>query len=155
MIIPSRRGFLGGLLAVIAAPAIIRPGILMPIKPSLVPAPQIIAGPLFVGGQYEVLGISQSFRDGVVLCDLDLREVFLRSDEMLPSHVLDGSDILAAERSVHRDANFVKGLDGKILHMEGPAWRMAKVTVSADKIQHLLDPFLLGKLTIQMPLEGA
>lgn len=34
----NRRGFLTGLVAAIAAPAIIRPGLLMPIKPGLVPA---------------------------------------------------------------------------------------------------------------------
>jgi hypothetical protein len=33
----NRRGFLSGLISAIAAPAIVRPGILMPIKPSLVP----------------------------------------------------------------------------------------------------------------------
>ncbi len=33
----SRRGFLTGLAAAFAAPAIIRPGLLMPIKPSLMP----------------------------------------------------------------------------------------------------------------------
>lgn len=33
----NRRGFLTGLSALVAAPAIIRPGLLMPIKPSLVP----------------------------------------------------------------------------------------------------------------------
>lgn len=34
----TRRGFVGGLIAVVAAPAIVRPGLIMPIKPSLVPA---------------------------------------------------------------------------------------------------------------------
>lgn len=35
----SRRGMLGGLLVALAAPAIIRPGLLMPIKPRLVVPP--------------------------------------------------------------------------------------------------------------------
>lgn len=33
----TRRGFIAGLSAIIAAPAIVRPGLIMPIKPSLVP----------------------------------------------------------------------------------------------------------------------
>jgi hypothetical protein len=32
----NRRGFLGGLLATLAAPAVIRSGLLMPVKPALV-----------------------------------------------------------------------------------------------------------------------
>lgn len=39
----SRRGLLiGGAATLISAPAIVRPGVLMPIKPKLVPAPDII-----------------------------------------------------------------------------------------------------------------
>jgi len=33
----NRRGFLTGLVAAVAAPAIVRPGLIMPIKPRLVP----------------------------------------------------------------------------------------------------------------------
>lgn len=33
----NRRGFLTGIIAGVTAPAIVRPGLLMPIKPSLVP----------------------------------------------------------------------------------------------------------------------
>lgn len=39
----SRRLFLGGLAAGIAAPAIVHPGVLMPINPRLVPSPSLWA----------------------------------------------------------------------------------------------------------------
>lgn len=44
----NRRGFLGGLLAAAVAPAIIRtPGLIMPIKPALVPVPVFSYEPIW------------------------------------------------------------------------------------------------------------
>lgn len=61
MITPTRRGFLTGLAAMIAAPAIVRPQTLMPINPRLVP---VVPAPN--GGNYCLsAGMAQISRDGV------------------------------------------------------------------------------------------
>lgn len=50
----NRRGFLTGLTAAFAAPAIVRAGILMPIKPSLVPPDRLVTMPFWVVRQWMI-----------------------------------------------------------------------------------------------------
>lgn len=61
MIRSSRRGFLIGLAAGIAAPAIVRPGLIMPIKPSLVPVAFTGPGTFEPVRSWSFLGVIKSY----------------------------------------------------------------------------------------------
>ncbi len=74
ILVPSRRGFLGLLAAAAVAPAIIRtPGLLMPIKPSLVPARVTILTPAMIAKEFARQlwnNGSRSITDPVLKADL-------------------------------------------------------------------------------------
>ena len=54
----SRRGFLAGIISACAAPAIVRSGLIMPIKPQLVvpPANELVVWPSSSGGLFTIVG---------------------------------------------------------------------------------------------------
>jgi hypothetical protein len=58
----DRRGFLAGLGALIAAPAIVRAGIIMPVKPSLILPPKLEIGTFPIEGR-AIFGKIASFSE--------------------------------------------------------------------------------------------
>lgn len=89
----SRRGFLGGLIAAVAAPAIIRPGILMPIKPSLVPAAVEPVARTY--SRYVVEAVETHFlSDPEPTCRIECSEVIVFGDRILePVKQIEWDDI--------------------------------------------------------------
>lgn len=57
----ARRGFLLGMLAAAAAPAIVRSGVLMPVKPVIWTPPAAFVPP--VGGYYQVFAHSSMYEE--------------------------------------------------------------------------------------------
>jgi hypothetical protein len=66
-----RRGLLGGLLAVVAAPALVRAGVLMPVRPIPPPAPFIVLTSRYPGiwQNPRVVSVPQTFETLLVSGD--------------------------------------------------------------------------------------